>query len=432
MAEYSSEYHLDKKRKEGIVLSPIVSPERRLRSILRGHLSKEINGVLFYSKFVFPFIRKEKNGEILGEDSVSNLKVLNSGGYGIALKCENILMKVFKYENEQKCIVKELKNIYQVYYDNDKRVKIPRQINAFIGVITNEQGLMSSVKQLKNKVSDEFSVYTSMYENRFSKREMTSSISKTSVPESVTKRYKEYEKTEITAIILECEEYESIDYVKKFVNKRNINTFLFDFINDMYAALVFLHNERHIIHNDIKYENIVASFDQKLGRYVFKLIDFGLSRKVSSLEEVFQHKRPTGTPLLFKGTIFAHHRSFLYDWHCLFITIFDLCLLTKSDIALDQKKDCPESNEDYSIGTSSDEDVLFLPEQTGGWVRATLMTDDRVCEYMDFIHNRYLPSVDKSLIAFIKSIMKFQFYLGDEGNYLIDIDELIHELYPSK
>lgn len=437
MEEYSSEYRSNKRSAEKTALPSIITPERRLRTILRGHLTNEVNGILFYSKYIFPYVRREKNGEILGEDSMMNIKIVNSGGFGLALRCENILIKVFKYENSHKCIARELKNIYQVYYDNDKRVKIPPQINSFIGVITNEKDLTQNIKQIKNKIYEDCSFYTSMYENRFSKKELISNATKRRLPDSVNKRYKEYEKTEITTILLECEEYESLDYVNKFINKNNVNAFLFDFINDMYTALVFLHVKRNIIHNDIKYENIVTSYDKKLGRYVFKIIDFGLSRKVDKIDEIFHHKKPKGTPLLFNGTVFEHNRSFLYDWHCLFVTIFDLCLLTRSDDPSEKKKVSMgsigmESNEDFSFHAESEEEILYFPSEINGeWIRANSLTDENTSKYMDFVHKKYLPTVDKSLIAFIKSIMKFQYYMDDKGSYLINIDELIEELYQS-
>jgi hypothetical protein len=410
--------------------------EKQLRHSLMKHLNSDIDGIILFIKFIFPFIRKYDNGPILGINLCNDIKVVDSGGNGIALRSQNILLKIFKNSRRSKSVIRELKNLYKIFYNNkNKRILVPKQINNFIGYITNDINVISTLNTNKNKLLDNYVLCTDMKTRRISKKDMISFHNET---KKMTRSEIDYDNILVTSLVLEYEEYQSMNYVKKYINKNNMNKFLFDFINDMYAALYFLHYDRKMIHNDIKYENIVTSYDSHSKRYIFKLIDFGHTQSVDTREKIIPIKGDYGTTICYNGTIFKKYRSFLYDWHCIFVTIFDLCQLTRENcFSLDSESDLDQDMksttkylEDYlyirNINTDSAPDHIIKNEK---WIRIDSLNIDYIDIYMDNIHQKYLKTVDKCLINFIKSIMKFQYYIDTNGKYTIDVNELYKELY---
>ena len=76
MSEYSTEYQSDRTKTSIQTTSNMLQTERKLRIMLKSHLEKEIDGIIFYMRYVFPFIRKEKNGSVLGSDMWNSIRFM--------------------------------------------------------------------------------------------------------------------------------------------------------------------------------------------------------------------------------------------------------------------------------------------------------------------------------------------------------------------
>lgn len=412
------EYHNNHKSiTNNIFPIEISSEDNYIKRILSKHLDTEIDGVILFIKYIYPFIKRYKNGPILGTKIITDFKLINDGAHGVTFRIQNILIKIFKNTKKSTAIkIAEIENIYKIFYNDDHTKSIvPKQINNFIGFITNDLNVFNKINVKKNKSLINSNIFTNLLSDRISSRDMHSfqkknNFSSTSNPI--------YNFTFITSLVLEFEEFEIIQYVSKYVNVSNINNFVNDFINDMYIALRYLHHDKKMIHNDIKYENIVTSFDSELNRYIFKIIDFGLADIVHTPTDIVKVDTTYGTPLFYNGTIFKSYRSFLYDWYCILITIFDLLNLSCRSI------------DDYSMSDSdSESDFLFIRHEHSDWIRSDLLKLTNVDSYMDYIHETYMSTIDECLIDFMKSIMKFRFYIDNTGSYSINIRKLYDELY---
>jgi serine/threonine protein kinase len=404
--EYQTSHNLIKKDDEAVFSS---SEEARIKKILLTYLNGETEGVMLFIKYIFPFIRKYRNGPILGRKIISDIKLINDGAHGTTFRIQDILIKIFKNKKRFSGIkTQEIENIYRIFYNDDHTPsKVPKQINNFIGFITNDLQVCNKVGIACNKKLSEEHLFTNLSPRYISSKDMISYHHKHDFCID--------DCTKITALVLEFEEYEVIDYFKgSVVGKDNLNNFLNNFINDMYVGLKYLHHTKHMIHNDIKYENIVTSYDKSLNRYIFKLIDFGLANTVENYTDIVGVEEIYGTPYFFNRTIFKFYRSFLYDWYCLAVTIFDLFGLSRrsADILL-----------------NPGEDTLHIRDIQGNWVTIGWLKLDQIDSYMDHIHKTYMSGVNECLIDFMKSIMKFRFYIGSDGEYLIDIGELCKEFY---
>ena len=405
--------------KSKIHLNDISFEDMYIKKILSKYLDTEIDGTIAFIKFIFPFIRRCKNGQILGPKIIDDFRPVNDGAHGVTFRIQNILVKIFKNTKKSTITkIREIENIYKIFYNADHtRTLVPKQINNFIGFITNDSDVFNNIDVAKNKPLANHNIFTNLSSRYISDKDMLLFQKKNN--------FSIHDSVKITSLILEFEEFEIVEYVAKYVNKNNLNNFLNDFINDMYTALRFLHNDKKMIHNDIKYENIVTSFDSKLDRYVFKLIDFGLADSINKSTDIISLNNVYGTPLFFNGTIFKTYRSFLYDWHCIYITIFDLLNLSR-DGTID------ETNSESISRSSADpeNEFLYIRYLNGGWIRSDHLQMLNIDSYMDYIHRTYMNTVDECLIDFMKSIMKFRFYIGDNEKYTINIRELYNEFYP--
>jgi serine/threonine protein kinase len=90
----------------------------------------------------------------------------------------------------------------------------------------------------------------------------------------------------------------------------------------MTEALKYLHEERNLMHSDIKPDNIVVTknttpAENKDGEYIFKLIDFGGVVPIDKKTGIQSYgKLPTRSPLYYVKTFHEGTISYMYDDYC--------------------------------------------------------------------------------------------------------------------
>lgn len=94
------------------------------------------------------------------------------------------------------------------------------------------------------------------------------------------------------------------------------------FAKHMSHGIKYMHSLGYI-HNDLKLENAVCGRETRDAITLkYQIIDFGLAAKLPTGVDTFNGNMG-GTPLYFYNSVFSNRRSFLYDWHCLYIMILD-------------------------------------------------------------------------------------------------------------
>jgi hypothetical protein len=110
------------------------------------------------------------------------------------------------------------------------------------------------------------------------------------------------------------------DVTHYFNNKStNIKLMLPLFASHVSSGLRYMHH-CEFIHNDLKPDNIIFV---QTPTPTFQLIDFGLtiSYKYGSTQPT---KSNVGSPYMFFNSSFFAERSFLFDWHCLYVSILQI------------------------------------------------------------------------------------------------------------
>jgi len=97
----------------------------------------------------------------------------------------------------------------------------------------------------------------------------------------------------------------STDLRKLLMSEKLSDNTKFSYIRQLLTALVYL-QKRHIIHRDIKLENVLVNAD----RSIVKLCDFGLAVQLEPGEEYYKSKILPGTPLYLAPEVFLQKPSY--------------------------------------------------------------------------------------------------------------------------
>lgn len=336
--KYKRKY-LDLKQKGGsIVYDPLICGNSLLKqSIEDGKLvyykvpgkgndftREQKNDIEVFVNFILPHFKLD-TGQTIGTDAIKYLEVMGAGTFGVTVYYKHILMKILKLNFENiDIIANEINAVSYLFFDTNGNPKsVPEQLNKVIGYLTSNRELNNKILYKKiNPEFDKYSLYMNLPPNNLDLHDVYHSVENI-IPQENFKLMK----GNIAVMFLVKEDMDLIEYMEIFdrLSSQNKYTVSKKYWQDMYIALHYLNFQEKTIHGDIKLENIVVKFNSLQNNLdiTFKLIDFGVLRKIDNINDVIQHR--AGTPVYY-GDVFEYNTSVVYDWYC---TLIAYLLMTK-------------------------------------------------------------------------------------------------------
>jgi serine/threonine protein kinase len=281
---------------------------------------EEISGLQFYSEFILPFYEKDK--KYIGD--TGNIKLLGSGGFGIILRTDDIVIKVLntrcfynepEHEQHHK-ILQELRNSIIV-------AKLPysEHICYTSTIVSSNDIINDEIKKLaiENTQFGKLSVHNITQSQKFDIDALSKSmhnvlsdddIKKQLIPDTLT----------FTTAPMGIFGADSDSIYSNFSRSPTFNkiTYLFRMTFDSLLGLNVLHSSGYV-HCDIKPPNIILGHDGN-----FKLIDIGSMVKCDSI----CYPKFGYSPTFVKNSEFEVGNKFkasiFYDLWCLVLPIIKL------------------------------------------------------------------------------------------------------------
>lgn len=308
------------------------------------------------------------NGSPLTSVASEQIKVMNVGAFGITVYFGELIIKIIRVSEHVGDVdsVSTAEEIFTLKYLTDgtsksvEGIKDDRKyINSLYGYITSNDIITHRISQLciDAGIPSRRSIipYTSYDTSLSNKDDYLTLPLKLNYPSNGVIN------TSNTLIFLFMKKGE-ID-AEYYFNKPNINLrfALQTFIDNVSKGLRYVHHSG-FIHNDIKPPNIIFVND---GNPRFQLIDFGLSTR-ANFSDISPVKSRRGSPYMFINSKFDIEKSFMYDWHCLYISILELLggiKLTTSSVYNDVNIKKPSGLNERDINTYTTAERMGLVRQ---------------------------------------------------------------------
>ena len=304
---------------------------------------EQMKSIKSFINFVLPYI--SYNGRVLGLNAIKNIETVYGGSFGMTLTLEDIIIKVSTANNMDDKIshIKEISNLEYLF---DKSVPVPETLNKYLGFISSKNYYDISKY---NKYVGDLNIYTNLFElPNFTIN--TAELVRVNTNLNNINYLNNNILNNMVMIFLKKEDMSLSDFIRQNagLSIKEKLSYAKDILTDLREALTFIHKTKKVIHCDIKPDNLVASRDAVTGKYKFKLIDFGSISKIRETGEL-NDAFPPMTPSFYTGTKHPSQLSYLYDYHCVILSILHLLGVTNINKLIEiYKKLSDFDNEDVT------------------------------------------------------------------------------------
>lgn len=259
------------------------------------------------------------NGEPLSPSVSEQIKVMNAGTYGITIYYNDLIIKIITLHGDE--IRSTAKELFILKYLSDglslsvADIQSDKQyINPLLGFTTTNKLLLTEIEKIFTRYGLELNTFTVPTTKYVASKPTKNSI--LVIPQDITIQTNTQTSDNLLFMFLKKGIRDAMTHFED--KSTNVRQTLPLFINNVCAGLRYTHISG-FIHNDIKPENIIFTTSPAP---CFQLIDFGLS-----ISHSFASHAPvadgSGSPYMYVSSQF-HEKSYLYDWHCLFISILQV------------------------------------------------------------------------------------------------------------
>jgi hypothetical protein len=304
------------------------SPSNRLSTMERQDIENFVN-------FIFHGFIDETTNKTVGLDGIKNLEFKFAGGFGLALKYKNIVIKIISVAEKPRAVVTELDVISKIFFDRHTgnfKTDLVSPINKVYGFITGNKKIYDSipikppiVQGSDIAVLQQSGLYTNMnnIQNLLNFGVIFQAL-KSIAKDLLINYYTDIKLLNGSTVLLFLDAGDgSLNNFKEIFDiilQDQFTLTVENLFRDIIAGCHYLHNYK-MIHNDLKLDNIIYKVFNN--NYKFELIDFG--GIVNFTGDGFDYvKRFVGTPVYYRNDIDAHNTNVFYDYHCIFVLLMEL------------------------------------------------------------------------------------------------------------
>jgi serine/threonine protein kinase len=282
------------------------------------------------------------NDQKLSKEFITNVETMGAGSFGITIYYKDLIMKILHTDRGvgESDIIREIDILENLF--RDEANPAPSTMNNYYGFMSGKNiGNLcrrNNFHNMDNKIkicSDLFKpVPPIMFANVNKGKHF--SIDTQNIMENINQtltrpernardaRKNEYMKNnfldDIVLLFFDKEDGDLDNYIKTIVPTLDNNTRVVmakKLLTDIDSALNYMHKTKHVMHFDIKPQNIVYKMGED-GVPLFKLIDFGSTMPIHPVTGIARNYY-TLTPPYFNNTRHSerNRQSYMYDRWCL-------------------------------------------------------------------------------------------------------------------
>lgn len=287
------------------------------------------------------------NGTNFTKDEIDGIEVMGAGTFGVTIYINDLLIKIVRmgdFTNED-LISNELETLHNIFISTHVIVKGKENLSEYYGYLTSNDIVGKKMDTIDNHIMSSPKLYnTHGIHSTFSETSQKISINLDNIKEKL------HFSTDMVFLFMDKSSKDVITFlsdVKKHIFNQqedydklkgspqeqsaalrldklrdNYIYMIKQFVWQIFDGINYLHKLNYI-HNDIKLENTVVKRRISIKReMLFQIIDFGLATKLQPGTDILQQGN-FGTLPYYKNSIFETRRSFLYDWHCMYIELLE-------------------------------------------------------------------------------------------------------------
>lgn len=268
------------------------------------------------------------NGTLIDKKHIDNISAVGAGSFGISVCVGDLLIKIipFKETTTIGSLAREILTLNDIFITPKLGNPSKEFLSEYYGYMTTNDILGTHLDATDNHLS--------YNKDLFDKTKIHSNLSQTD--RALRINIDALDNADIIGsnqllFIFSSKSKKDLDsFCSSIMSLRNFKRgpYITACLKQVSDGLHYLHELRYI-HNDIKPTNIVMDYIKTTqpNQVKFKIIDFGLCNKLPPTLLIIPYPN-YGTHEYTVNTPFMSTRSFLFDWHCLYITMMHLLNVT--------------------------------------------------------------------------------------------------------